>query len=364
MIKLSDITDEQLLKIVHEARKVEGAYLKVVIPKQKTQGHDEEVPIIIEDIDDEEDFDLNRFEHRPQNIIEIDTNDREDSLQENDEEDQGIYGFEDFEASGHWSQHLSILNPVKHYKKWKTCLICEKTFPTRQECGIHYFSEHVAQNVDEQELAFKLSRFACGEPGCYATFRSPSDFLDHCLAHENIFPYICAEQGCDEYFGSRKALYKHRQKVHRSNKLYCGICNAVYLTPSSLNRHMVTHTGNKSLYQCDICLKEFGTTFNLKRHKKTHIEKTEEEKIPTHVCDLCGGKYISKDTLRAHTKTVHAQGVKPHTCELCGKSFYRNFVLKRHMRTHTGEKPFECSTCGARFGTQSSLQRHAKKKNH
>ncbi|XP_039259642.2 zinc finger and BTB domain-containing protein 41-like [Styela clava] len=365
MIKLSDITDEQLIEIVQEARKVEGSYLKIVIPKQKSHDDDDESVIVDveQDIDDEEeDFDWEYEKQHAQSIVEIDTGDRDESIDIDEQENQTFGDMCRLDSPQ--IQRMSILSPVKQYKKWKTCLICEKIFPTRQQCGIHYFSEHVAMNAEERELAFKLSRFACGEVGCYATFGSPSDFLDHCLAHENIFPYICTEKDCDEYFPSRKILYQHKRKVHRTNKLFCGVCDAVYLTASSLNRHMVTHTGDKSLYQCELCLKEFGTTFNLKRHRKTHIAKTEEEKIRTHVCDICGGKYISKDTLRTHTQTVHADGEKPHTCDLCGKSFYRSFVLKRHMVTHTGEKPFECEQCHARFGTQSSLQRHMKKKNH
>ncbi|CAN0328572.1 unnamed protein product [Lampetra planeri] len=48
-------------------------------------------------------------------------------------------------------------------------------------------------------------------------------------------------------------------------------------------------------------------------------------------------------------------------CESCGKTFRHRAVLARHRRVHTAERPFRCPQCERTFTTKFNLQRHAQR---
>jgi len=104
----------------------------------------------------------------------------------------------------------------------------------------------------------------------------------------------------------------------------CMICAKGFWTPSTLKRHILTHTGEKN-YTCDIinCGKCFGQSYQLKRHMLTHDKHRE----------------------------------RPHICNLkdCGKSFTCLSQLKCHILTHTDRKRHKCQECGQSFAAKSSL---------
>uniref|UniRef100_A0A3Q2Z3W1 C2H2-type domain-containing protein n=1 Tax=Hippocampus comes TaxID=109280 RepID=A0A3Q2Z3W1_HIPCM len=73
-------------------------------------------------------------------------------------------------------------------------------------------------------------------------------------------------------------------------------------------------------------------------------------------CSQCGKTFVSKSTLKTHTRTHTWE--KRFVCSVCGKTFSRNTSLTSHTRTHTGEKPFACSVCGQRFSERGNLAKH------
>ena len=82
----------------------------------------------------------------------------------------------------------------------------------------------------------------------------------------------------------------------------CSDCRKAFSLLGNLNRHMVTHTGEKH-YVCSDCGKGFSQLGDLKTHMVTHT------------------------------------GEKPHVCSDCGKGFSLLSYLNAHMKTHTVKRP-------------------------
>uniref|UniRef100_UPI003B75B51F C2H2-type zinc finger protein n=1 Tax=Candidatus Sororendozoicomonas aggregata TaxID=3073239 RepID=UPI003B75B51F len=101
----------------------------------------------------------------------------------------------------------------------------------------------------------------------------------------------------------------------------CKICKQVCVSPSVLNRHMVTHSGVKS-FQCELCYKYFST----------------------------------KESCKVHKKTIHSDA-KNFQCPKCTKAFKQNSNLKKHLIVH-GIGDYKCHICEKVFSVKPEFQRH------
>uniref|UniRef100_A0A8C1X207 C2H2-type domain-containing protein n=1 Tax=Cyprinus carpio TaxID=7962 RepID=A0A8C1X207_CYPCA len=89
--------------------------------------------------------------------------------------------------------------------------------------------------------------------------------------------------------------------------------------------------GNKRVYDCPVCRKQFGVPSELKRHllqSKNHN----------------GSKRV-------------------YECPVCHKWFGAPSELKRHCLIHTNQRPFQCSICCRAFRERSHLKVHMKTHN-
>ncbi|KAI1728027.1 zinc-finger double domain-containing protein [Ditylenchus destructor] len=192
------------------------------------------------------------------------------------------------------------------------------------------------------ELAIELKCSECA----YAT-TDPSSLNRHMRTHTGEKPFKCTE--CAYATATSSDLNKHMLTHTREKPFKCSECAYTTTTSSNLERHTRTHTGEKP-YKCSECSQAYTTSSDLTRHMLTH---TGEKPFK---CPECSHTTTTSWALKIHTRT-HT-GEKPFKCSECSQAYTTSSDLTRHMRTHTGEKPFKCSKCEYAFRNSSDLNRH------
>ncbi|KAK4300501.1 hypothetical protein Pmani_027284 [Petrolisthes manimaculis] len=122
--------------------------------------------------------------------------------------------------------------------------------------------------------------------------------------------------------GSTSSVGQIGSVIGLNDMKFCQICGRKCRSSSELQRHYMTHTGEKP-FRCPHC--PYSSTL------KTNG----------------GGGRKS----RARWGTVYQ-------CPFCGKLFRDKTKWSRHCRVHTGDKPFVCGSCGKAFSRKDRLHAH------
>ncbi|GAB0097216.1 hypothetical protein DMENIID0001_128330 [Sergentomyia squamirostris] len=97
---------------------------------------------------------------------------------------------------------------------------------------------------------------------CKKSYSSKGNFHSHVLSHQGISNFFC--EICGKSIDTRGA-WKHMQS-HEDVNLNCPVCNKAFATVARRDRHIKTHSGEKS-HKCFFCEK----TFARKDHAKQHM---------------------------------------------------------------------------------------------
>ena len=282
------------------------------------------------------------------------------------------------------------------------CTVCAKEFTHKPYLDIHIYSSHTEGN----------GKFQCTHPGCFAVFTFKANLKVHMIKHSRNSLYKC--KGCDKTFKRIPDMKRHILIVHSGERSHkCSVCPYDTCDPVLLKRHVLRHTGEKTIicescqktfmllsqrnshykhvhlkirpFKCNLCEKfAFTNNKDLLRHKRTHgdvplakpfscerllckktfakvtsLEQHERSHTgeKTHKCDVCQKKLACKLSLDFHKRT-HT-GEKPYSCKYCQESFSQRGNFERHVRTtHTGETPFSCDLCEQSFQTGQHLKKH------
>ncbi|XP_034267943.1 zinc finger protein with KRAB and SCAN domains 7-like isoform X2 [Pantherophis guttatus] len=100
----------------------------------------------------------------------------------------------------------------------------------------------------------------------------------------------------------------------------CLLCGRAFTRKSSLNRHLIIHTGEKP-YKCVHCGKSFNRKTNLLSHEMVHARD------------------------------------KSYQCSDCGKNFKPKWGVNAYQIDHTGEKVYKCISCKKSFRQRLELGR-------
>merc|ERR1712127_300795 len=104
----------------------------------------------------------------------------------------------------------------------------------------------------------------------------------------------------------------------------CNICFKTYQTKTTLKAHnQIVHLGLK-INSCDVCEKSFMNDGHLQRHKLSH---TGEKSLK---CEYCDYKTAYTQDLNLHTTKIHTKDL-PFHCAHCSQKFRYAYLLKKHL---------------------------------
>ncbi|KAG5271060.1 hypothetical protein AALO_G00175440 [Alosa alosa] len=166
-------------------------------------------------------------------------------------------------------------------KKPLKCRDCGRGFRHRSVLELH------------MRIHSKDKPYRCNE--CGKSFRFGSYLQQHLIIHTGKKPYKCPDCGKD--FAFLQNMRTH-QRLHQQKPFRCTQCRKGYSDEDQLQRHMLSHTGDKP-HKCHLCNKSFGLAYLLRDHMNTHT------------------------------------GERPHRCQECNKSFQWLSSLLVHQKIHT-----------------------------
>ncbi|OXA47438.1 Zinc finger protein 91 [Folsomia candida] len=201
---------------------------------------------------------------------------------------------------------------------------------------------------------------------CHRVCSTPSNLRKHVNTVHNKterprFP--CGFPGCGKTYSSKNALSIHMRAEHAENptRFPCTLCGKECKAKSDLERHISTHTTEKT-YTCSTCGRSFGHRTTLTRHEVTHLETSTRRIFK---CELCPHASFRKAHLQTHVQSVH-ENQRNHPCQFCGKrlstsSNMRNHVEARHPASK--RKIYSCEKCEFITHSKQSLSNHERRHN-
>lgn len=201
---------------------------------------------------------------------------------------------------------------------------------------------------------------------------------------------------CDTKLDSQHSFTVHiRQHNPTDHSHTCSICGKTLSSASSLDRHMLIHSGERP-FKCRICNMAFTTNGNMHRHMRTHGNGNESNDVHdgnNNKCKSKKRKTIDPQTTTKESKTIQIQhssnkiprhsdddtgsrtntptnGYKDeqqqqqqqkqqqsHLCQVCNSSFASKADLHSHMDKHPSD-PIKCHDCGIILANYALFTQH------
>uniref|UniRef100_W5N302 C2H2-type domain-containing protein n=1 Tax=Lepisosteus oculatus TaxID=7918 RepID=W5N302_LEPOC len=195
---------------------------------------------------------------------------------------------------------------------------------------------------------------------CLKCFDCPSKLQRHYLTHTGQKPFRCF--ACGKEFRQAIHLKVHQRTHNKWRAFKCCLCHKSFDCPSKLQRHYLSHTGQKPFecYVCESILSHASVSQDKKQKQHTDTLRSDVLK-QNHEAENGESVHDSKRIYQCTRclKCFEAPSQQDrHHCSVCPKSFNSPSKLKRHFLIHTGLKPFKCYMCEKSFRQLCHLQNH------
>ncbi|XP_026217976.1 ras-responsive element-binding protein 1 isoform X2 [Anabas testudineus] len=191
--------------------------------------------------------------------------------------------------------------------------------------------------------------------------------------------YICplCDKSCQTQHQLTMHIRQHNADTGATDHS-CSICGKCLSSASSLDRHMLVHSGERP-YKCSICGQTFTTNGNMHRHMKIHEKDPASGLLPVSPPSPTkrrrpsvkrrqspeeenGEEPPSKKVVEDATSEESAAVVRGTEeellpCPICFKTCSSRLELDAHMDTHP-DTALRCDLCCLSFRTHRGLLRH------
>ena len=186
---------------------------------------------------------------------------------------------------------------------------------------------------------------------------------------EEYFKTVCPH--CDKSFCEAYFAKRHIQSEHNTSLFNCNICEREFQSKIALTYHKnLMHTTDYTRVSCDMCNKTFASLNTLKSHQKyAHSNEKNEQ------CTYCDKKFKQKRDLRFHLAKIHDVDLftekygesyekAAFKCGKCESTFGYKKNLNAHIRSkHSiSVESFKCDKCKSEFRYRKTLVDHVKRK--
>ncbi|KAL3290027.1 hypothetical protein HHI36_023399 [Cryptolaemus montrouzieri] len=243
-------------------------------------------------------------------------------------------------STNHFNQYFQGSNPPDQYAPSTSRRDNEEKYP---ECAFIFpctfcpmrFSDSISQLAhiaEHQEEAKKETNSNMGRP-------QPS-----------MTPSSSAE-------ADSTAQKKQQKQKAKTNSFQCSYCNEICRSKNELDNHLKAHQGNpgkeKQNKKCNICDAIFVSTSTLAEHKLTHCKIVE-----CSTCVQCRAPLTDEQCFYNH-QILHStspgksseQIALPANCVICCQTLQNTTELSLHAKFHLKHlsKKFRCSSCNRAF---------------
>ena len=217
----------------------------------------------------------------------------------------------DFHCEG--QSNMYVHKDRKHFKRWKkevVCPTCGKVLGSKdylkdhmkihekdrqplqcEFCDRTYITEHSLLNHQRaQHFEKKFVCDVCGQK-FYTEFKQKAHYLRY---HTDLKPFQCTE--CDYKTNNKRALEAHRSN-HKPPKYSCPFCGKKFIQKQSMDKHIMTHTGEKpyGCKDCDFrCIQANDLRLHYSRRHGVKVENISQFKTPKPHCNEVGDKINKK----------------------------------------------------------------------
>ncbi|XP_021695007.1 zinc finger protein 236 isoform X3 [Aedes aegypti] len=288
------------------------------------------------------------------------------------------------------SRHASVLHQARHSARSENLHALMETMLRRKVHSLnnnnygsgttllqqHLAAAAAAANVENNnhepstEGGEVTKRYVC--PICDTISMTKHDFTEHIRSHNNSKTGASGDNG--------------------EGQFVCKICSKVLSSASSLDRHVLVHTGERP-FNCKYCNLTFTTNGNMHRHMRTH-KQSERESYESDGSTDSGGSsggssglannnnniyssnYDGEGKRKNSDENVHykrkirtinnnildgsvTEGVQKFCCPVCIRNDFSSMVsLENHMDREHPQIPAKCRHCEVVFKSYKALNAH------